>query len=323
MKVEAVIIIQPGFKKNVAVIESNPVKMMTCWSKRFYHSLMATVIAVVWLLVSASVCSGYSIDFDPVPEANQSVVGHREHICQRVVINVYLDFNQLKGCTVIEGSLQIHTIFDYDTKTQAYAKLSFPELREITGYLMVFYSDHLVSMKNLFPNLAVIRGQELVESYSLLVFKVPHMQEIGLPALTDIQSGGVWIVDNENLCYVDTIDWRRIANDSNVDGIFKNKQQCPNTCPQCPKSELESDKNLCWSKDHCQVSPWITCSHCNGRLCTKDNQCCHKECLGGCSGPGQNECHVCKHVVVKSEDPEEGLICSDKCPDGYYEVSSE
>lgn len=76
------------------------------------------------------------------------------------------------------------------------------------------------------------------------------MQEIGLPSLTNIVRGAVWIVDNENLCYVDTVDWTKIANESNTEGIFKNKQQCPDTCSQeCPKSDLYNDRTLCWSKE--------------------------------------------------------------------------
>lgn len=44
-----------------------------------------------------------------------------------------------------------------------------------------------MSLKTLFPNLAVIRGQELIENYALVIYKMPGMQEIGLPSLTNIQ----------------------------------------------------------------------------------------------------------------------------------------
>ena len=40
------------------------------------------------------------------------------------------------------------------------------------------------------------------------------MQEIGLPSLTNILKGKVWVYNNPNLCYLDTIDWGRITNDT-------------------------------------------------------------------------------------------------------------
>ena len=48
---------------------------------------------------------------------------------------------------------------------------------------------------------------------------MPDMQEIGLPALTNILQGKVWIYNNQNLCYLDTIDWGKITNDTHGNGI--------------------------------------------------------------------------------------------------------
>jgi len=41
--------------------------------------------------------------------------------------------------------------------------VSFPELTEITDYLMIYGSKALPRLTNVFPNLAVIRGNNLME----------------------------------------------------------------------------------------------------------------------------------------------------------------
>ena len=46
---------------------------------------------------------------------------------------------------------------------------------------------------------------------------VLRLQEIGLQSLTSIQRGSVFIERNPNLCYVDTIDWARIAYSGRLD----------------------------------------------------------------------------------------------------------
>lgn len=285
-------------------------------------NIQLQIVFVTSLAIAWSMAVSYTIDHQLVPPYNNNGLLEQGKICQRISIWDWQQFEQLRDCVVVEGSLQINMIFSMQN-TEAPQNMSFPELREITGFLMAFSTPRLLSLKTLFPNLAVIRGQELVENYALVIYKMPGMQEVGLPSLTNIMRGAVWIVDNENLCYVDTVDWSKIANESSTDGIFKNKQQCPNTCPQCPKSDIYNDKHLCWSKDHCQVVPHISCPKCGGRPCFGDQQnpqCCHPQCLGGCYGPNPNQCFVCKGVVVNSNRPGESPMCSDKCPFGLYEV---
>lgn len=93
-------------------------------------------------------------------------------VCQRIRIrNRPNDLKKLEGCKVIEGSLDI-SLFDEKTNSKEFEKLSFPLLREITGYFIVFDVPGLVSLETLFPNLAVIRGQELIHSHALLIYKV-------------------------------------------------------------------------------------------------------------------------------------------------------
>ncbi|TRY67246.1 hypothetical protein TCAL_16954 [Tigriopus californicus] len=58
--------------------------------------------------------------------------------------------------------------------------LSFPELREITDYLLVFKAGRVLSFSTLFPNLAVIRGNKLLGNWALIIFQNENLAEIGL-----------------------------------------------------------------------------------------------------------------------------------------------
>ena len=80
------------------------------------------------------------------------------------------DLNKLTGCRVIEGNLQIGLI--HETKPMKYNDYTFPDLREITGYFLLTYAHGLQTLRNIFPNLAVIRGHELIDNYALLVSTV-------------------------------------------------------------------------------------------------------------------------------------------------------
>ncbi|GIY37963.1 insulin-like peptide receptor [Caerostris extrusa] len=96
-------------------------------------------------------------------------------------------------------------------QAQDYDGLSFPDLVEITDYLLLYRAFGLNSVGKLFPNLSVIRGNELFHNYGFVVFEMYHLQEIGLSKLTDILRGSVRIEKNPGLCYVETIDWDLIA----------------------------------------------------------------------------------------------------------------
>ena len=52
---------------------------------------------------------------------------------------------------------------------------------------------------------------------------------------------------------------------------------------------------------------------CDGRNC-EGNDCCSDQCLGGCTGPGPNECFVCKNVEYNGR-------CMSECPYQTYMVS--
>lgn len=98
-------------------------------------------------------------------------------ICQSIDIrnNVY-NFDILENCHVIEGFLQIVLI---ENNTEAdFQNRTFPKLREITGYLLLYRVYGLKSLNHLFPNLEIIRGNILLTDYAFMVYEMQNLQEV-------------------------------------------------------------------------------------------------------------------------------------------------
>ena len=163
--------------------------------------------------------------------------------------------NQLRYCNVIEGNLTILLIAG---KWEDFQKYSFPNLVEITEYLVLFRVDNLRSLNHLFPNLAIIRGDRLFNDYALVAFEMPDLVELGLSSLVSIPRGAVRLEKNPNLCYIETIDWEKItAGVTMSENYFKgNKdvQECVNKCPGGCDETIEYDKKVprCWTIKDCQ-----------------------------------------------------------------------
>jgi len=132
--------------------------------------------------------------------------------------NQVRELRELENCTVVEGFVHI-LLIEHNNASIEYLNHSYPKLREITGYLLLFRANGLQSLRNLFPNLSVIRGQVLFHDYALVVYEMMQLQELGLSSLTDIQRGSVLIEKNPNLCFVESIDWNSIAK-AGRDGLF-------------------------------------------------------------------------------------------------------
>ncbi|GCC16689.1 hypothetical protein chiPu_0017316 [Chiloscyllium punctatum] len=170
------------------------------------------------------------------------------------------DLRQLENCTIIEGYLQILLIFN--GKAEDFRALRFPKLTVITDYLLLYRVYGLETLRDLFPNLAVIRGINLFFNYALVIFEMIHLKEIGLYSLQNITRGAVRIEKNHDLCYLSTIDWSFILDPVENNYIDRNKQQsecgdvCPGTMedqPLCIKTSVNNQYNYrCWNANHCQ-----------------------------------------------------------------------
>ncbi|XP_071509334.1 insulin-like peptide receptor [Diadema antillarum] len=243
-----------------------------------------------------------------------------EVVCGSMDIrNNVANFRKLENCTVIEGNLQI-LLIDHAQPSE-YEGLSFPKLREITDYLMMFRVKNLPTLRYIFPNLAVIRGDSLFYNYALIIFEMFEMQEIGLPSLTAVMRGWVRIEKNINLCYMSTVDWSLIQVQGMENNFIKeNKAQddCLNFCPEedgkriCRQATPSGDvAELCWTAQHCQKVCPVSCP----RSCLSSKQCCHEQCIGGCSGPLDSNCIACRHFLYEGR-------CLARCPIGTYEFKN-
>jgi hypothetical protein len=96
-------------------------------------------------------------------------------ICSSIdVRNSPINFIKLDDCAVIEGSLHINLI--ENATAEAYQGYSFPLLREITDYMVLFRVSGLQTLARLFPNLSVIRGKKLFANYALVVYEMMELQ---------------------------------------------------------------------------------------------------------------------------------------------------
>lgn len=131
--------------------------------------------------------------------------------------NVDIRFNvanmkKLFGCRVVEG--YVHILLIDEVEEKAFEDYVFHDLVEITGYLLLYRLSGIRSLHDLFPNLAVIRGQEIYNDYALVIYEFPDLEEIGLVNLQTIQRGSVRIEKNDKLCFAEMIEWSYIAGHS-------------------------------------------------------------------------------------------------------------
>ncbi|OAD57588.1 Insulin-like receptor [Eufriesea mexicana] len=238
----------------------------------------------------------------------------RNELCQSIDIrNSVRHFSRLKGCRLVQGFVQILLIDN--AEPSEYANVSFPELKEITGYLLLYRVKGLRSIGRLFPNLTVIRGHSLFINYALVAFEMMNLQEIGLHHLTTIVRGSVRFEKNPTLCYVDTIDWDLIAKAGKGEHVIaanNRKNGCPVCEKRCPQRSTKSDEYLCWNQQHCQR---ICDRKCENNACYESEleRCCHPSCLGTCTGPTNRDCAVCKDLAT------DGFECRERCPNGTLE----
>ncbi|XP_068604714.1 insulin receptor a [Brachionichthys hirsutus] len=231
--------------------------------------------------------------------------------------NNVTNLQMLENCTVIEGHLKILLMFK--TKAEDFRDLSFPKLIVVTDYLMLFRVYGLESLSDLFPNLTVIRGSNLFFNYALVMFEMLHLREVGLHSLMNITRGAVRIEKNPDLCYLSTLDWSKVLDtvEDNYIMANKNDRECGDVCPgaavgktTCQTTTINGHfSGRCWTQKYCQRMCPVQCKH---RACTKDGQCCHDRCLGGCTEPNSaGHCVACRGFRHEGS-------CVERCPANYF-----
>lgn len=275
----------------------------------------------------------------PIPPHHQHY--HRpKKVCPGVHIrNDLKSFEQLEGCEIIDGPLTIALVANHKHpyELKDYENITFPQLIEVTDYLLFFRVTGLTTFAKLFPNLSVIRGRELVSNYALIIYEMLHLQKINLPNLTDILRGSVRIESNPNLCYTSTVNWETICKHTFTPHFIKdNNARCDNRCPDhClpwnlntisssisdPTTKLQGDiKELgatnnrslfCWSNQVCHES--CVDQDGNSSPLAPDGGCCSSQCAGGCyERDRSDQCVACRSVS-------QGDKCVEHCDPNLYE----
>ncbi|XP_053667032.1 insulin-like peptide receptor [Anopheles marshallii] len=201
----------------------------------------------------------------------------------------------IENCTVIRGFLQM-VLLDRVPASE-FEKYSFPKLREVTGYMLFFRVIHLSTLRRLFPQLAVIRGQQLIGNYALVFYYMENMIEVGLKNLIAIQRGFVYTLHCPQLCHLDTIDWAAITG---LDNSTKNLNSFETPKSVCNKFEVcrFCEPKFCWGSESCQK--FYKGYNFSGRIK------CHEQCIGGCTGKLATQCNVCRSL-------KEGKKCVPQC----------
>lgn len=133
----------------------------------FLAKTFITAICSLLLYVSAQ-----KLDAEEVPNPE-------EGICESIdVRNSPADLEHIRNCTIIVGYLQIVLIEGHPEKF--FDAYSFPKLREVTHFVLLYRVEGLQSLGQLFPNLTLIRGRELFNNYALIIYELPQLLEVRL-----------------------------------------------------------------------------------------------------------------------------------------------
>lgn len=190
---------------------------------------MSTCLIYLIFSFLSVVCKGKSHPFKSTPPLVLKITKEK-------CVNCLL----LANCTTYEGSIQIQIV--RKASDAVMKQLRFPKLTEITGHLLVSLVYGQRSLKEIFPNLAVVRGREVFLDYSLVIYENDGLEEVNLPSLTTILDGGVRIEKNINLCYVKTIRWKSIMRTINTEDDYSlvlnsNNNDCYDACFQAPGAQ--------------------------------------------------------------------------------------
>ncbi|XP_035390713.1 receptor tyrosine-protein kinase erbB-4-like isoform X4 [Electrophorus electricus] len=211
----------------------------------------------------------------------------------------------------------------------------FHTVKEVTGYLNIQSWPENMTNFGVFSNLVTIGGRSLYSGISLLILKQRWISSLQFQSLQEISAGNVYITNNSQLCYYNTINWTGLFRTMGQRALLKSNKD-PRECAQermvCDKLCSEAG---CWGPgpDQClscrYYSRGRTCvkscnlfhgefrEFANGSVCVEcDNQC---EKAGDktltCHGPGPDHCTKCLYL-------KDGPNCVEKCPDGLQGANS-
>ncbi len=199
-------------------------------------------------------------------------------------------FKKIRNCNIVIGNVRIlNAQFDAQAptlpnQTVPENEIFFPNLVEITDYLLIFQAQQLQSLERLFPRLTIIRGDVLFKNYALIIFLTNSLLQINLKSLVSINRGSVLLTRLYHTCYVSTIDWDYLIQEPS-EGIKPTMALVKNDClaQVCPSECRTNGSSVpsCWNGHTCQLK----CSdRCSGS-CNLQNvsECCSNELCLNCN----------------------------------------
>uniref|UniRef100_A0AAY5EYK3 Receptor protein-tyrosine kinase n=1 Tax=Electrophorus electricus TaxID=8005 RepID=A0AAY5EYK3_ELEEL len=166
---------------------------------------------------------------------------------------------------------------------------------------------------------------------SLLVLKQQGLSSLQLQSLREISAGNVYVSNNTQLCYYNTINWTSLFRIPAQKALIRNNRE-PKECSELMICDRLCSDAGCWGPgpDQCLYCRFFT----RGRTCVEscnlelrefanasmclecDSQCERAEDSGlTCTGPGPDHCVKCLHF-------KDGPNCVEKCPDGLQGANS-
>lgn len=194
--------------------------------------------------------------------------------CRSITLRGVVTLNQLsnvRNCTLILGHFRILNAKFIDFTNSSTSAPLFPNLTEITDYLLIFQAQYISDLSQLLPRLSIIRGNRLFRSsFSLIVFLVQSLTHLNLNRLVQIQKGFVLLSRLYHTCYVTTVDWSQIVGrqQENNETIIMN---LINT--NCFGQVCLRGATHCWNEKTPQIECNRECS--NGCNLDAPNQCCN------------------------------------------------
>ena len=247
------------------------------------------------------------------------------------------------GCRRILGSL---TIF-LDRSAPEYQSSNFTflsHLEEVTDYLLF---SNVKTSDLILPRLKIIGGrQPFIPNFGTQTYAIFFINctidQILFPQLTYIGDHTVGVLENRNAtgdditkelldpntgCNLYGVNWREVLRKNDI--IYRTDVEVGMSYGDAVIVDLASDCNrtvvtslcdqclgdACWNASNCQI---LTSSF-SGQGCTQCNPqsgcydveqglCCDELCLGGCYGPGPDECYGCREEVNNNNS------CVSACP---------
>ncbi|XP_030634922.1 receptor tyrosine-protein kinase erbB-4-like [Chanos chanos] len=211
----------------------------------------------------------------------------------------------------------------------------FNTVKEITGFLNIQSWPENMTDLGVFSNLAVIGGRSLYSGISLLILKQRWISSLQFQSLREISAGNVYITNNSQLCFYNTVNWTSLFRTSTQKALIRNNRDPK----ECTRERMVCDRLCsdagCWGRgpDQCLSCRFFsrgrTCvefcnlydgdvrEFANGSVCLEcDSQCEKSEDKSlTCYGPGPDQCVKCLNL-------KDGPNCVEKCPDGLQGANS-